>query len=225
MKVAIPTNNGKRVASHIALAKKFLIVDLETGDIEELTNPILEELKASNTPIPKEEPRRLGAGKILPPLLAEKGVKVLVAREINPKMEQNLNRFGIEGVETEIVDIPQLIDSLKDLLSIDKMNKEKETTTKRGKMGFFSRFGQWSEGMGYSRRLGWGHHRGRGCGGRCWRWRDLERNEPGFVMGRESSGFGFGFGRGRGLGFGRRDNRTRHFGKVIGRDISLLKEE
>jgi hypothetical protein len=146
-------------------------------------------------------------------------VRVLVAKEINPKMEQNLNRFGIEGIETEISDISQLIASLKERLSINEENE------KGRKMNFFSRFGRWGEGMGYSRRLGWG--RGRRCGGRCWRWRDIENSHHSFVMGRHAGGFGFGFGfgRGAGMGFGRRDNRTRHFGKVIGRDISLLKEE
>ena len=32
MKIAIPTNNKKRLASHIGLAKGFLIVDTETNE-------------------------------------------------------------------------------------------------------------------------------------------------------------------------------------------------
>lgn len=218
MKVAIPTNTGKVVAPHIALAKKFLIVDLESGEIKEVENPIMVALREEGREIPKEEPRGLGAGRILPPFFAELGVKALIAREINPRMEQNLWRYGIEGVETEIKNIEELINSLREgEIELGKGRGEGDRVAPRWRRwrmvgGEWQLADETGRPWGFGRGMGRGMGRGLGRGfGRRW-----EEEETAEEL-RSGRGIGRGLGRGMGRGVGRGMGRGMGVGRGFGR--------
>ena len=110
MKVAFPTNNQKTIASHIALAKGFLIVDTDTNERFYIQNPIKH--------IQSTHPRGAGSGRVIPPLLKENGVDALIALEFGEGMLRNLEFEGIEALIAQDKDIEN---TLKNLTSLEKV--------------------------------------------------------------------------------------------------------
>ena len=154
MKLAFPTNNQKTIANHIGLAKGFLIVDTNTGEKFYIENPVLQKIHAEDIDITHREEghRGLGTGRVIPPLLAEAGVDVLVARDFGEGMIKNLAIEGIKPVQTEIKDIEEFL-------------KEKEITLNENEFGYGRRFSKdYGRGLGYGRRFARGCGYGRGYG-------------------------------------------------------------
>ncbi|WP_026939613.1 NifB/NifX family molybdenum-iron cluster-binding protein [Hippea alviniae] len=113
MKVAFPTNNLKKIASHTALSKYLAIVDIGNGEIMErvaVKNPIPEMVKDGMGS--EETGRGLGAGRIIPAILSDYGVELFVARDIGEGMRMNLEYAGISVLETEEKEIEKIIESL-----------------------------------------------------------------------------------------------------------------
>ena len=182
MRVAFPTNNQQTIASHIGLAKGFLIVDTDTNERFYIENPVLKRIKEEhiNLKNTNEGQRGLGTGRVIPPLLKEAGVDVLISQDFGEGMVKNLEFEGIKAIETENKNIEEILNEIKE----DEM---KEITKFEGTNGEFSR------GMGYGRCHGEGRGFGRrGNGGR------------GFGHKRNFRHRGHGEGRGFGRGFGRK---------------------
>jgi predicted Fe-Mo cluster-binding NifX family protein len=177
MKIAFPTNNKERVASHIGLCKGFLIVDTKTGERTYIENPVMKTIQEEHIDLKgtKEHQRGLGTGRLIPPLLAEAGVNVLVSHEFGEGMGVNLEREGIIPYETGEKNIE------------NALNQIKEEDMREFEKGY-------GRGFGYGRGYGYG----RGFGNRAFD----ERDERGYGYSR-GAGFGRGYGcRGRGLGRG-----------------------
>ena len=175
MKIAFPTNNQKTISNHIGLAKGFLIVDTNTGERFYIENPVLERIHEEGIELKntREGQRGLGTGRVIPPLLAEAGVDVLVARDFGEGMIRNLAIEGIKAIQTDIKDIEEVLNDLDE----EEMREIK--------------FNENEFGYGYGRRFGFRRGFGRGMGyGR--------RFDKGKGFGR---GFGKGFGYGRKFGF------------------------
>ena len=170
MKIAFPTNNQKTIANHIGLAKGFLIVDTNTGERFYIENPVLERIHEEGIELKntREGQRGLGIGRVIPPLLAEAGVDVLVARDFGEGMVRNLALEGIKAYETENKDIEEVLNNLEEEIREIKFNENEFG------YGYGRRF---KRGLGHGRGLGYG--RGRGYG---------RRFKRGF-------GYGCGFGR------------------------------
>ena len=175
MKVAFPTNNQKTIANHIGLAKGFLIVDTDTGERFYIENPVLQRINEEGIDLKntREGERGLGTGRVIPPLLAEAGVDVLVARDFGEGMVRNLAIEGIKAIQTENKDIEEVLNQIEE-------EDMREVT----------RFDDYPYGYGYGRRFGFrrgfGYGRGMGYGRR---------------FGGRGRGLGRGFGYGRGFGF------------------------
>ena len=177
MRVAFPTNNQQTIASHIGLAKGFLIIDTNTGEKFYIENPIIKRIQEENIDLKNTEEgqRGLGTGRVIPPLLAEAGVDVLISRDFGEGMIRNLEFEGIRAYETDEKNIEEVLNQIKEK-EVTKFgnNEQRDYDFERG-------FGR---GFGYGRGFG----RGMGYGRRCFGYR---------------RGFGFGRGRGRGMGYGR----------------------
>ena len=184
MKIAFPTNNQQTIASHIGLAKGFLIVDTDTNERFYIENPIMKKIQEERIDLKNTEEghRGLGTGRVIPPLLAEAGVDVLVSRDFGEGMIRNLELEGIRAIETDKKDIEEVLNQLKE-----------------GNMREVTRFDEYpyeyGRGFGYGRRFGYSRGYGRGMG-----------------FGRRF-GYGRGHGCGRGRGFGRGFGYERGFGK------------
>ena len=162
MKVAFPTNNQKTIANHIGLAKGFLIVDTNTGERFYIENPILKKIHEEGIELKNKEAHRgLGTGRVIPPLLAEAGVDVLVARDFGEGMLRNLAIEGIKAIQTENKDIEEFL----------KEGEMREI--KFNEIGYGRRFGKGcSRGLGYGRGRGYGRRFGRGLKFGFRRWED-----------------------------------------------------
>jgi len=149
MKVAFPTNNQKTIANHIGLAKGFLIVDTNTGERFYIENPVLQKIHEENIDLKNREEghRGLGTGRVIPPLLAEAGVDVLVAKDFGEGMIRNLAREGIKPLQTDIKDI-------KEFLNEGEM---REIELNEDVLGY-------SRGLRYGRRFARGYGKGFGRG-------------------------------------------------------------
>lgn len=108
MKIALPTSDGKNIAKHVALSKFFYIYE-DAKLIEKIENPLIENLKESSVALHTHEGRGLGAGRIIPPLIAQRGVGVFLAREIGEGMRVNMQRMGIKCIETQEKNIEQAL--------------------------------------------------------------------------------------------------------------------
>ena len=181
MRIAFPTNNQKTIASHIGLAKGFLIVDTDTNERFYIENPIMKKIQEEKIDLKdtEEGQRGLGTGRVIPPLLAEAGVDMLVSREFGEGMINNLEFEGIRAIETDKKDIEEVLNQIKeeDMREVTKFD-EYPYEYERG-FGYGRRLGY---GRGFGRRMGYGFRRGFGYG----------------------RGRGFGRGIGYGGGFGRR---------------------
>jgi len=181
MRVAFPTNNQQTIASHIGLAKGFLIVDTDTGEKFYIENPIMKKIQEEHIDLKNTEEgqRGLGTGRVIPPLLAEAGVDMLVSRDFGEGMIRNLEFEGIRGIQTESKDIEEVLNQIKE----DEM---KEVT----RFNDIERYDDYEYGRGFGRGLGYA----RGFG---------FRRGPGFGRGMcHGRGFGRGYARGRGFGRG-----------------------
>ena len=149
MVIAFPTNNQTTIANHIGLAKGFLIVDTSTNEKFYIQNPVLEKIQQNNIDLKNTEEghRGLGTGRVIPPLLAEAGVDILVARDFGEGMMRNLEDFGIRTYETDEKNIEEILNQIED-------EELKEITPLRN----------YGRGFGYTRglrrRMGYGFKRG-----------------------------------------------------------------
>ncbi|AAB90572.1 MULTISPECIES: NifB/NifX family molybdenum-iron cluster-binding protein [Archaeoglobus] len=88
MRVAMPIldqKDGLRVAPHFGKARRFYILDLESG-------------KSSVVEIPEAEK---GRGRMIAEILREKGVSVVVCRNIGEGALERLKEAGIEVRKTD----------------------------------------------------------------------------------------------------------------------------
>ncbi|OSS41505.1 hypothetical protein DESAMIL20_1058 [Desulfurella amilsii] len=108
MKLAVPTSDGKNISKHVALSKFFYIYE-DSKQVDKIENPLVENLKESSAPLHTHEGRGLGAGRIIPSLIAQKGVEVFLAREIGDGMRANMQRMGIKCIETQEKNIEQAL--------------------------------------------------------------------------------------------------------------------
>jgi len=184
MKVAFPSNNQQTIASHIGLAKGFLIIDTDTNEKFYIENPVLKKIQEEhiNLKNTNEGQRGLGTGRVIPPLLKEAGVDVLISNDFGEGMVKNLEFEGIKAIETENKNIEEILNQIKE----DEM---KEITNINDTHREFGR------GMGYGR--GHCHKEGRGFGRRC-------NDGRGFGHKRNFGHKGQGLGRGFNRGFGRK---------------------
>ena len=175
MRIAFPTNNQQTIASHIGLAKGFLIVDTNTGEKFYIENPIMKKIQEERIDLKNIQGHRgLGTGRVIPPLLAEAGVDVLVSRDFGEGMIRNLEFEGIRAIETEKKDIEEILSEIKEE-NMREVTKFDEYPYENGRgLGY---------GRGFGRRKGYGFKRGFGYG--------------------RGRGFGRGMGYGRGFGFRR----------------------
>jgi len=111
MKVAVPTSDGKNISKHVALSK-FFYVYKDGKEVEKIENPLIENLKESPVSLHTHEGRGLGAGRIIPSLLAQKDVRVFLAREIGEGMRANMQRMGIKCIETQEKNIEQALSAI-----------------------------------------------------------------------------------------------------------------
>ncbi len=164
MKVTFPTNNQKTIANHIGLAKGFLIVDTDTGERFYIENPVLQKIHEEGIDLKntREGERGLGTGRVIPPLLAEAGVDVLVAKDFGEGMIRNLTIEGIKTIQTENKDIEEVLNQIEE----EDMREIKFNESEFG-YGYGKRF---RRELGYGRGLGYGKGRrynkrmGRGYG-------------------------------------------------------------
>jgi len=194
MKVAFPSNNQQTIASHIGLAKGFLIIDTDTNEKFYIENPVLKKIQEEhiNLKNTNEGQRGLGTGRVIPPLLKEAGVDVLISNDFGEGMVNNLEFEGIKAIETENKNIEEILNQIKE----DEM---KEITNINDTHREFGR------GMGYGR--GQGLRRagfGRRCNGRGFRRGFGARNEEEFENRAQYFRRGQGLGRGFNRGFGRK---------------------
>lgn len=113
MRVAFPTNNLKTISNHTALSRYIAIVEIKNGEIGEriaIKNPVHELVK--NSSHDGEHPRGMGAGKIIPQILADYGVDVFVAREIGEGMINNLETMGIRVIVSDEREMEKAINKI-----------------------------------------------------------------------------------------------------------------
>jgi len=181
MKVAFPTNNQKTLARHIGLCKGFLIVNTDTGEKFYIENPVLKTIHEEHIDLKHttEGQRRLGSGRVIPPLLRD----ILVSNEFGEGMRMNLQREGIIPYLTDEKDIEEILNQInkENMRVFDRnyINEFEEENFEKG-FGFGRGYGR---GFGH-RKYGFGFRRGFGFGRRF----------------RQGKGFGYG----RGFGFRRR---------------------
>ena len=107
MRVAIPTSDGKNISKHVALSKYFNIYE-NNQLVSQIQNPLIENIKES-VPLHSHNGRGLGAGRIIPSLLARQNVGVFLAREIGEGMRYNLEQSGIKCIETQEKNIDEAL--------------------------------------------------------------------------------------------------------------------
>ncbi len=153
MIVAFPSNNQQTIASHIGLAKGFLIVDTSTNEKFYIENPIMQKIQEEHINLKNSEEghRGLGTGRVIPPLLAKAGVDIFVSRDFGEGMIRNLEFEGIKAFETDKKDIEEVLNQIKD----ENMRK----ITKFENNDFEN-----EKGFGYGRNHGFGKRCQRGLG-------------------------------------------------------------
>ena len=161
MKLAFPTNNQKTIANHIGLAKGFLIIDTNTGERFYIENPILQKISEINLKKREEGHRRLGTGRVIPPLLAEAGVDALVAREFGEGMIRNLLIEGIKAIQTDSKNIEEFLKE-GDIREIE-VNEDLLEYGRDFRRGYGQGL-RYGRGFGYGMGLGYGRRFGRGLG-------------------------------------------------------------
>ena len=108
MKIAIPTNNAKKVSTHTALSKYIAVIEINNHKVVDRTlrsNPVLQMAKDS---VGDRGSRGLGAGRIISELVSD--VDVFIAKDIGSGMRRNLSASGIRVVDTDKQDIKEIID-------------------------------------------------------------------------------------------------------------------
>jgi predicted Fe-Mo cluster-binding NifX family protein len=108
MKIAIPTNNAKKVSTHTALSKYIAVIEIENGAIKDRVlrkNPIPQIAKEQES-TGVEGSRGLGAGRVIAELVRD--ADIFIAKDIGGGMKNNLSSVGIKVQETD----KQLIDEI-----------------------------------------------------------------------------------------------------------------
>ena len=111
MKVAIPINRPReegdlRVSSHFGKAHAFAIADTESGEIEVVENPRVA-LGLQH-----------GAGKYIAEMFDQKGVKVVLLREIGQGAFKHLSQRGIK-----IYLVPKEVKTVQEAIELFKGGK------------------------------------------------------------------------------------------------------
>jgi len=109
MKIAIPTNNGKKVSVHTALSKYIAVIEIKNGAVTDrilIKNPVPQMAKEQGG-VGTEGSRGLGAGRIISELIS--GVDIFIANDIGSGMKGNLSALGIKVVETDKQFIEEII--------------------------------------------------------------------------------------------------------------------
>ena len=122
MTVAFPSNNQQTIASHIGLAKGFLIVDTSTNEKFYIENPIMQKIQEEHINLKNSEEghRGLRTGRVIPPLLAKTGVDIFVSRDFGEGMIRNLEFEGIKAFETDKKDIEEVLNQIKEETKFEK---------------------------------------------------------------------------------------------------------
>ncbi len=109
MRIAIPISDGKNISKHVALSKYFNIY--ENAQLISQIETLIENLK--DVPqLHSHDKRGLGAGRIIPQLLARQNVNVFLAREIGEGMRGNLKQVGIKCIDSEGKNIDEALKKL-----------------------------------------------------------------------------------------------------------------
>ncbi len=109
MKIAIPTNNAKKVSAHTALSKYIAVIEINNHKITDRvlrTNPIPQLAKGQNN-VSKEGSRGLGAGRIISELIND--ADIFIANDIGSGMRENLSAAGIKVIDSDKQDIEEII--------------------------------------------------------------------------------------------------------------------
>lgn len=109
MKIAIPTNNAKKVSAHTALSKYIAVIEISNHKVVDRVlrvNPVPQMAKG-HSDIGEEGSRGLGAGRIISELVSD--VDVFIANDIGSGMRGNLSGSGIRVVDTDKGDIEEII--------------------------------------------------------------------------------------------------------------------
>jgi len=96
MKVAFPTEDGRKISEHFGRSKYFLIYDTETKEKKLVENPH------------GEGPDVVGHAKLLNLLLREEVSKV-ICWNVGVRMREDLRRMGIEVDFTDELDISKCL--------------------------------------------------------------------------------------------------------------------
>ncbi len=110
MRIAIPTSDGKNISKHVALSKYFNIYE-NAQLISQIENPLIENLKDVQH-LHSGNGKGLGAGRVIPQILAKHNVDVFLAREIGDGMRLNLERVSIKCIESEEKNIDEALKKL-----------------------------------------------------------------------------------------------------------------
>ena len=101
MKIAFPINRGEKIARHVSFCPSFLMIETETGEREIVDNPMKIEGAAVDLKKDKSEGRRLGTGRIISQLFAEKEVDLYVYLEADANFLLHLQNVGIYVYESQ----------------------------------------------------------------------------------------------------------------------------
>ena len=188
MKVAFPTNNQQTIASHIGLAKGFLIIDTKTNEKFYIENPVIKRIQEEHMDLKNTEEgqKGLGTGRVIPPLLKEAGVNVIVSRDFGEGMIKNLENEGIKAFETDKKDIEEILNqikeyNMKEVTRFDEKDYERDFDNRGYAKGFGYDGRKLGYGRGFRKGMRYGCRRGlrygrefdRGCGrGFGKRWED-----------------------------------------------------
>lgn len=86
MIVGIPTDDGKTVSDHFGRSKQFAIAEVESGTVGLVT--------MVDNPHASEATEQGGHGKLLK-MLRDRKVEVVVCSNLNPRMQNDLEKLGI----------------------------------------------------------------------------------------------------------------------------------
>ncbi len=159
MKIAFPINRGEKIARHVSFCPSFLMIETETGEREIVDNPMKIEGAAVDLKKDKSEGRRLGTGRIISQLFAEKEVDLYVYLEADANFLLHLQNVGIYVYESQekVIEVA--------LKTVEVNLKEFFNFAQRGGQGFRRRANR-NRGFGHGRRRAHGEERGFGRGAR-----------------------------------------------------------
>lgn len=100
MKIAVPTDDGKRIAAHFGRARNFVVFEIETGEI------ISREIIQSNTPHVGGQHSHHHGGWFMDAL---RSCDVVIAAGMGRRAIANFHQAGIKPVFTDVSDVEQAV--------------------------------------------------------------------------------------------------------------------